>query len=317
MNTLKSDAMEIRVSERTPFMSVSPVTISAPGRYVDIDMRVSAPVTGDRLPIIIFSHGHGASNYLSSSRGCLPLTEFWAAHGFVVIQPTHLNSPTLNVTAPEGPLFWRSRAKDITRILDRLDEIEEQVPGLRGRLDRQCVAVAGYSLGGHTACMLLGMQMHGVSGEEVVDLRDDRIKAGIVLAGPGRGADINGPVGERYPDLKKNSFDGMTTPALIVVGENDVNPAFSSRVDWRSDAYFLSPGPKCLLTIAGAEHGLGGIAGYDAKETTDENPDRVAAVQRLTWAYLRSAFFPEDDAWARACASLDDPAASLGRLECK
>jgi hypothetical protein len=29
-------------------------------------------------------------------------------------------------------------------------------------------------------------------------------------------------------------------------------------------------------------HGLGGVAGYDAAETTDENPRRVAAVARLT-----------------------------------
>jgi len=44
------------------------------------------------------------------------------------------------------------------------------------------------------------------------------------------------------------------------------------------------------------------ISGYDAAETTDENPERAAAVQRLTWAYLRSALYPEDGAWSAACA---------------
>jgi hypothetical protein len=34
---------------------------------------------------------------------------------------------------------------------------------------------------------------------------------------------------------------------------------------------------------------LGGISGYLVTETTDENPERVAAVQRLTCAYLQSA----------------------------
>lgn len=52
------------------------------------------------------------------------------------------------------------------------------------------------------------------------------------------------------------------------------------------------PGPKSLLTLFGAEHGLGGVAGYDVAETTDEDPGRVAAVQRLTWAYLRSTLYP-------------------------
>jgi dienelactone hydrolase len=317
MDKLIKEAANIPVREGTPFISVSPITIPAPGRFVDIEMRVSAPATGEDLPIILLSHGHGASNYLSSSRGCLPLAEFWASHGFVVIQPTHLSSTTLSPESSEAPLFCRSRAQDMSRILDQLDEIEALVPGLRGRLDKQRVAAAGYSLGGHTTCMLLGMQLHDVDGEDVVDLRDDRVKVGVVLAGTGVGKDLNGPAGEHYSILKKNTFEKMTTPALVVVGEKDVNPMFSDRPSWRSDAYFQSPGATCLLTIAGAEHGFGGVAGYDAKETTDENPDRVAALQRLTWAYLRTAFYPEDTAWSEACAALAGRAASLGHVECR
>jgi hypothetical protein len=97
----------------------------------------------------------------------------------------------------------------------------------------------------------------------------------------------------------------MTTPALVVAGDNDVSPHLTVRgADWHADPYFLSPGGKCLLTLFGAEHGLGGVAGYDAAETTDENPERLAAVQRLTWAYLRSALYPEDPAWPVARAAL-------------
>ncbi|MES2176017.1 MAG: chlorophyllase [Pseudomonadota bacterium] len=317
MNKHISDAALIPVSEEVPFVSISPVTIAAPERFVDMELRVSFPATGENLPIILLSHGHGASNYLSSSRGCLPLAEFWGSHGFVVIQPTHLSSSMLSPQSSEAPLFWRSRVEDMKRILDQLDIIETLVPGLSGRLDKHRVAIAGYSMGGHTASMLLGMQLHDVDGEAVADLRDDRIKFGVILAGPGKGADLNGQAGERYPDLKKNTFDKMTTPALVVAGENDVNPMFSDRADWRSDSYHLSPAPKCLLTVAGAEHGLGGVAGYDAAETTDEDPNRLNVVQRLTWAYLWSAFHPGDDAWSAACAALKGDAARLGWVECK
>ena len=52
--------------------------------------------------------------------------------------------------------------------------------------------------------------------------------------------------------------------------------------------YTFTPGPKTLLTLYDAEHGLSGISGYDVAETTDENPERVAAVGRLTWAYLHT-----------------------------
>ena len=87
--------------------------------------------------------------------------------------------------------------------------------------------------------------------------------------------------------------------------------------DWRAAANFLSPSPECLLTLFGAEHGLGEVAGYDAAETTDENPRRVAAVQRLTWTYLRSALSPEDRAWDAACAALEDSPDPPGRVECR
>lgn len=109
----------------------------------------------------------------------------------------------------------------------------------------------------------------------------------------------------------------MTAPALVVVGDQDVNPAFSDCVQYRAGAYTLGPGPKCLLTLFGAEHILGGISGYDAAETTDVSPERVKAVARLTWAYLRSALYAGDPAWPRACAALADGPDPLGRVDCE
>jgi|ERR1035438_7233806 predicted dienelactone hydrolase len=133
-----------------PVLSIAPVVLPAPGRAVDLQVRVSAPVTGSQLPIILLSHGHGISNHLSSLNGYGPLANFWAARGFVVIQPTHLDSKTLSLGSddPEAPLYWRTRAKDMSFILDHLDLIEAAVPQLRGRMDRSKVAVVGHSLGG-------------------------------------------------------------------------------------------------------------------------------------------------------------------------
>ncbi len=42
----------------------------------------------------------------------------------------------------------------------------------------------------------------------------------------------------------------------------------------------------------------------------------MAAVQRLTWAYLRTALY-EDAAWPAACAASMDSPNPLGRVECK
>ncbi|KAA8885437.1 chlorophyllase [Nocardia colli] len=303
----------------TPVFSVSPITLTVPGRPVDLQLRVSAPVTGGDLPIVLLSHGQGHSNNLSSLNGYAPLVNFWAAYGFVVIQPTHLSSSTLTLdpNTPGAPMYWRSRAEDMTHILDQLDVLESAVPQLSGRLDRGKVAVVGHSMGGHTASVLLGARLT-VDGTEV-NLADPRITAGVLLAAPGRGGDaLTEFVAQNYSFFSTTDFAEMTTPTLIVAGDKDASAHLTvNGPDWHTDPYFLAPGPKSLLTLFDAEHGLGGISGYDVAETTDENPARVAAVQRLTWAYLRSEFFPGDPAWRSAQDALAAGADPLGRVESK
>jgi predicted alpha/beta-hydrolase family hydrolase len=315
-------AARMPISQPTAVVSISPVVLAAPGRAVDLQMRISAPATGKDLPIILLSHGHGRSNNLSSLNGYGPLANFWAARGFVVIQPTHLSSKTLShlvADDPEAPLFWRSRVEDMRMILDQLELIEACVPELRGRLDRDRVAVAGHSMGGHTASMLLGARQVDPVDGTAIDLADPRIKAGLLLAAPGNGgADLSAIAAERYPFFSTFGFAHMATPALVVAGDRDVSPHLTVRdADWHADPYRLSPGRKSLLTLFGGEHGLGGIAGYDVAETTDESPERVAVVQRMTWAYLRTALYPDDPAWPAACAALTDAAEPLGRVESK
>ncbi|MEV0421888.1 alpha/beta hydrolase family protein [Streptosporangium canum] len=305
----------------TPVLSVSPVVLSTPGRAVDLEVRVSAPVTGSELPVILLSHGQGYSNNLSSLNGYAPLANFWAAHGFVVIQPTHLSSTTLSLDpdTPGAPLYWRSRAEDLKCVLDRLDVIEAAVPQLLGRLDRSKVAVAGHSMGGHTASLLLGARLTDPQDGTEVNLTEPRIKAGVLLAAPGRGGDaLTESVAENLPFLLTTDFSGMTTPALVIAGDKDISAHLTVRgPDWHADPYFLSPGPKSLLTLFDAEHGLGGVSGYDVAETTDESPERVSAIQRLTWAYLRAELYPGDPAWRAACDALAAGPDPLGRVESK
>jgi hypothetical protein len=69
--------------------------------------------------------------------------------------------------------------------------------------------------------------------------------------------------------------------------------------------------------VFGAEHGLGGVAGYDVAETTDEDPGRVAAVARFAWVYLRSQLYPGDPAWQAARDGLAASPSPFGRIESK
>ena len=315
--TVKPDRPPVPAA--TPILSFSPITFPVPGRRVPMEMRLVAPASGNHLPVILLSHGHGASNFIASMRGYGPLADYYAGHGFVVILPTHENSKTLALdpSGAEGALFWRSRAQDMHFILDHLDEIEAAVPGLAGRLDKSRIAAVGHSLGAHTVAMLAGAPVTDPRSGEVVDLSEPRIKAAVLFSPPGIGADMAPWAAEHYPEVGACNFSRMTTPALVITGDRDFNPMFSERENWRADAYYLSPAPKSLLTFYGAEHIFGGISGYDAKEASDENPTLVAEAQRITWSYLRTALYPGDNAWNTVAAELADPANLVGRLETK
>ncbi|MFE6200316.1 alpha/beta hydrolase family protein [Streptomyces sp. NPDC057838] len=294
-------------------LSAKPVVLPAPGRGEDLRVRVSAPATGDGLPVIVFSHGFG-----SSLDGYGPLADFWAAHGFVVVQPTHLDSRTLGLAPddPRTPRIWRFRMEDLTRALDGLDALEASVPGLAGRVDRDRVAVAGHSWGAQSASALLGARVLDSDGVPGEDLSDPRVRAGVLFALTGLGDSLTPFAAEHFPFMRPD-FATMATPALIVAGDSDRSRLSTRGPDWFTDPYTHSPGPKSLLTLFGAEHSLGGISGYEAAETTDESPARVALLQRLTTAYLRAALGLEDTGWKAAATALEEDPEPLGKLRSK
>ena len=118
------------------------------------------------------------------------------------------------------------------------------------------------------------------------------------------------------PPFLQPSFAEMTTPALIVYGGQDYSHMTTRGPDWRADPYTLSPAPKCLLTIRGGEHSLGGIADFNAAETTDENPERVSTLQRFTLAYLQAVLYGTS-AWADLSASHAADQSCLVETQCK
>lgn len=303
------EAANIPVSKASPIVTYSPVVFDVPGRPIPLEIKVSMPEMGSDLPVILLSHGHGQAIFLSSFDGYAPLANFLAAHGFVVIQPTHLDSTALGLRdtkLPDAPLFWRDRATDMHYILDHLGELEAAVPGLSGRVDRDRIAAVGHSLGAETVTLLLGMQILDPDDPREKNLSDSRIKAAAVIAAPGIGDEhLSKEAADGFPSLKFIDFSHMTGEALVIAGDKDLNLMFSDRLSYRWDAYTNAPGPSTLLTFFGAEHMFGGIDGYDTAETTDLNPERVATLRALVWAYLWSQLYPGDAAWAKAVAALE------------
>lgn len=301
------------VGDGTPVVSVAPVELSGSGRALPLDVRISAPATGSDLPIVLFSHGNGWHH-----DGYAPLTAFWASRGFVVVQPTHLDSRRygIGLDDPRFPGIWTERIADFGRILNQLAAVESAVPGLAGRIDCTRIAVAGHSWGAQTAQALLGARILDKDGQPGKDMSDSRVGAGILLSATGVGGEELHPFAQANFPFMYPSFGELTTPTLVVAGDRDQSHLSSRGPDWFTDAYTHSPGATDLITFYEAEHALGGIPGYEVAETTDENPERVAVLQRMSTVYLRSALRIEDR-WASARAALNGSADRIGHVHGK
>ncbi|MEO1424382.1 MAG: chlorophyllase, partial [Pseudomonadota bacterium] len=64
---------------QSPTVSVEPIMLRAPERGEDLQIRVSAPIVGDRLPVILMAHG-----FAKSMRDYAPLVDHWTRQGFAV-----------------------------------------------------------------------------------------------------------------------------------------------------------------------------------------------------------------------------------------
>ncbi|KAF9766880.1 hypothetical protein IL306_000632 [Fusarium sp. DS 682] len=310
-------AADIHVNSASPIFTFTPVTLPSKNRRVDLDLKVTFPITGDYLPIIVLSHGHGPSNYLSSLKGYGPVADWWASHGFVVIQPTHLSSRQLGFelnTESVSELFMESRAKDLIQVVDSLDTIEETVPLLKGRFDKSKIAVVGHSLGSLASSIVLGATNTDPRDGTKFSAADPRIKAGVVYGAIGTGGTDLSSNGSAMAPFLNLDFSTMKTPSLIFWGDSDVSPHLTNRgADWHLDPYKLSPGPKASFEVKDGKHGFGGISGWDAKECQDEGAERLAAMQRVTWAYLRSQLYG-DDSWEKAKKAIGEHP-EIGKIE--
>jgi len=140
-------------------------------RNKDLHVKVTFPKADGKFPVIVFSHGFGGSKDTYAS-----LTAYWAARGYVVIQPTHDDSIAQRKANGEingvmqgfstlredisDPAAWRNRTRDVSFVIDSLDEIERRVPGTAGKLDRSHIGAGGHSFGALTTELLGGIDVY-------------------------------------------------------------------------------------------------------------------------------------------------------------
>ncbi|KOG88782.1 alpha/beta hydrolase family protein [Streptomyces varsoviensis] len=286
-------------------IAIKPIIVPAEGREFELQVKVTAPVQGADLPVIVFSHGNAWS-----MDGYEPLVDRWAAAGFVVVQPTHLDSRRYGIgfDDPRSGTIWRVRISDLHGVLDHLGHVMEQA-GLTDRVDRARVALVGHSWGAQTVGTLLGARIVDDAGHPGEDFSRPGVKAGVLIAATGTGDSLTPFAVEHLPFMRPD-YSTMSTPALIIAGEKDQSQMSTRGPDWFLDAYHLSPAPKRLMTVPNGGHTLGGIAGEAVAETTDPDPARVVLVADAVSAYLSDALGVSADAWStfRAAAEAEQGA---------
>jgi predicted dienelactone hydrolase len=209
-------------------------------RGKDLNVRVAWPGKGGRCPVIVFSHRVGGARH-----DYRPLVEHWVKGGYVVVQADHDDSRELGT--PGRRLDWANRARDMSFLLDSLDEIEKRVPGLKGKMDTNRVGAGGHLIGAYAACTLAGQKNFSPGAPR--DLKDGRVKATLLLSPQGRGQGLN-----------EKSWVDVTGPLMVINGSKIPSRRTGNPSAWRKEPFTFSPaGEKYLVWIEGLEGTYAGL----------------------------------------------------------
>jgi predicted dienelactone hydrolase len=112
-----------------------------------MDVAANAPVSGERLPLILISHGNGGG---PASHADLAMA--LAAAGYVVAAPMHMGDNFLDQSALGTPDWLAGRNRELRATVDHLLGTWSE----HGRLDPGRIGAYGFSAGGYTVLAAAG-----------------------------------------------------------------------------------------------------------------------------------------------------------------
>lgn len=299
--------------DRGPFKVAVRRSVELPFPDLDknLSLRISFPLSADdsqQFPVIIFSHGGRCSRDRYAE-----FSAHWASHGYIVIQPAHMDSSSLPPPKMRGMQMMdesvRTRRLDMRFILDNFDVIQVLVPELSGKLDAEHVAASGHSMGGGTAMGVTGLVMEDRRNGAPFGMQDERFDVLLLITNPG-----NSPM---MPD---DPWRMVTLPTFVATGTNDFS-GLVKHIKKKESIYKFagrpefSDTPNHYLFIDDMDHYLGGLI---CKEIEGNEPDVEAAtiINGVSTAFL-DAYLKGD---AKALdflngAQMPSTASSRARLE--
>lgn len=116
------------------------------GPYV-LKGRRDCPTAGEKLPLVVISHGYGGSNL-----GHRDLAERLADAGFVVAAINHPGDTFSDMSRADDMSVFVERPTDIKRLIDYMLSVAPDA----ARIDPQRIGFFGFSRGGYTGLVLAG-----------------------------------------------------------------------------------------------------------------------------------------------------------------
>jgi predicted dienelactone hydrolase len=288
----RSEQAQLRVARDGYALVEADWTDAARRRAVPVRLYLPLSGNGPR-PLVLFSHGLGGSR-----RGYSYLGSHFARHGVASLHVQHVGSDRalwggspfelatrMAAAARDGEAV--SRVADLRFALDRMLALSPDDP-LFVPVDRRRVVAAGHSYGANTALLMSGAQV--MRDGSVVDLRDARVAAAILLSAPPfYGESLLDPI-----------LRPVTVPTLHVTATaDDIRiPGYASGVDDRI-AVFEATGSqhKTLAVFEGGSHSI--FTDRSTPGGPELNAQVKRATQELALAFMDSAFDRRHDALAR------------------
>jgi hypothetical protein len=241
----------------------------------DVKFRVAYPAADGEFPVIVYSNGAFCFTPMYAN-----VTDHWVSHGYVVIQPYHLDTPNSGgkPDLSQRDALVLSRLRDMSFALDALDDMEAEIPGLKGKTDRENMAVGGHSFGGMVTLIKSGIPLDLTKDGSPEDYSDERFDVAVVMSGVGQ---MDQMADDAFSYMNRPTFASGGTLDLGNVGDGNIYPW-----EWRMAAYFEAPpGEKYGLVLDEGDHYLGGLICREDGGGEDD-PEGVAIVNGASTAFL-------------------------------